>query len=196
DNERKRVASELHDDLGAGLSTIRLLSELALQKTEGKTEIKRISELSNELVDSMRQIIWSMNPESSSLSDFIHYLKRYTMEIIELNGKIFNFKLNQEISDYTLSPEQKRNLFLIIKETLHNSIKHSKSNEIILIYDYIEKRHHLTIKDNGIGFSPDDINYKNGNGLINIQKRAMQIGCSVFVTSEITKGTITRIEFS
>ena len=138
ESERKRVASELHDDLGAGLSTIRLLSELALQNRENQKEIKRISELSNDLVDSMRQIIWSMNPESSSLSDFVHYVKLYASEVLEINGTAFNFKVNHDIPDYTLNPEQRRNLFLIIKESLHNSIKHASAKEIVLVYEKTE----------------------------------------------------------
>jgi len=195
ESERKRVASELHDDLGAGLSTIRLLSELALQNRENQKEIKRISELSNDLVDSMRQIIWSMNPESSSLSDFVHYVKLYASEVLEINGTAFNFKVNHDIPDYTLNPEQRRNLFLIIKESLHNSIKHASAKEIVLVYEKTENGHRLSIRDNGIGFSEQDIQTKKGNGLSNLQKRAIKINSRVNIQSEPGKGTVVIIDF-
>ncbi len=195
ESERKRVASELHDDLGAGLSTIRLLSELALQNRENQKEIKRISELSNDLVDSMRQIIWSMNPESSSLTDFVHYVKLYASEVLEINGTTFNFKVKHDIPDYTLNPEQRRNLFLIIKESLHNSIKHARAKETVLIYEKTENGHRLSIRDNGMGFSEQDIQTKKGNGLSNLQKRAIKINSRVNIQSEPGKGTVVIIDF-
>lgn len=82
-SERKRVSRELHDDLGAGLSTIRFLSEVGKTREDTKTEMAKISALSSDLVDSMRQIIWTMNPENSLWDDMIQYLKRYSAEYLE-----------------------------------------------------------------------------------------------------------------
>ncbi|HQP02877.1 MAG TPA: ATP-binding protein, partial [Bacteroidia bacterium] len=91
--------------------------------------------------------------------------------------------------------EQRRNLFLIIKESLHNSIKHASAKEIVLVYEKTENGHRLSIRDNGIGFSEQDIQTKKGNGLSNLQKRAIKINSRVNIQSEPGKGTVVIIDF-
>jgi signal transduction histidine kinase len=195
DAERKRVSSELHDDLGSGLSTIRLLSELSLKSNVNSSELKRISDISSDLVESMRQIIWSMNPESSSLSDFLHYVKIYSDEYFEPYHIGVNFNIQENIPTCNLTPIVRKNLFLIIKETLHNIVKHASATQVTIEYQSTDHHHLISIYDNGKGFDMKGNNNQQGNGIKNILKRAGYIDAEVSITSSSIDGTRINIQF-
>lgn len=192
-DERSRISADMHDELGSGVTAIRLLSEIALQKTKEHPveEIARISNNANDLMSKMNGIIWSMNPGNDTLSSTIAYMRSNASEYLD------NFKINYDISvpdsipEYELSGNKRRNLFLILKESLNNIIKHSAATHVQLQFDCSRDKLHITVSDNGRGIDQDKLN-EYGNGLKNMQRRMKNIGGNFSITS--LNGTTINLE--
>lgn len=189
DQERARISSDMHDDLGSGLSTIRLLSEIAkrkIQDTSQTREIERISETAGEMVDKMSEIIWAMNSSNDSLANLIAYMRSFAADFLEHAHITHQFYIPELIPNVKLSGGIRRNIYLAVKESLHNVVKHAKATEV-MIEIRMEKNMTITIRDNGKGFDQEKVRLF-GNGLKNIQKRMVAIGGNADITSD--NGTI------
>ncbi|MBP9135221.1 MAG: hypothetical protein KBF75_14435, partial [Saprospiraceae bacterium] len=174
EHERTRIASEMHDDLGSGLTTIRYLSDKALMQakdTEEAEQIQRIADHSNTLVRNMSEIIWAMNSRFDDAENLAGYLRRYASEYLEEHSIPFSFDIDEEqLTDVNVRGEVRRNLFLVFKEVLHNTVKYSGAAEVII---HLHIDDHVTIKVSEVGargFDPISSEVK-GNGLYNIKKR-------------------------
>jgi signal transduction histidine kinase len=183
----------MHDDLGSGLSTIRLLSEIAkrkLQDTSQTKELERISEAAGELVDKMSEIIWAMNSSNDSLENLIAYMRSFAADFLEHANIKHQFFIPENIPNIKLSGGTRRNIYLAVKESLHNVVKHSKATEVVI---QIEMQENMTIllKDNGKGFDQEKVRLF-GNGLKNIQKRMESVGGHAEITSH--NGTIVLLD--
>lgn len=184
-DERTRISADMHDELGSGVTAIRLLSEIALQKTKEQPveEIARISNNANDLMSKMNGIIWSMNPGNDTLSSTIAYMRSNASEYLD------NFKINYDISvpdsipDHELSGNKRRNLFLVLKESLNNIIKHSGATHVHLQFTCNKEMLHIAVSDNGKGIDAQKLN-EYGNGLKNMQRRMTNIGGSFSITSQ------------
>ena len=192
-NERNRISMEMHDDLGAGITTIRLYSELAKNRM-GKNvipEIEKISSSANELINNMNSIIWTMSPENDTLHNMIAYLRNYGLSYFEDAGISCQINVDENIPDTTVNGEKRRNVFLAIKEILNNIIKHAQATAVKVNLKIDGNYLILTIHDNGIGIHPENFR-KFGNGLKNIKKRMedMQLEFSV----ENNNGTLVTIK--
>lgn len=196
--ERKRVSNDLHDDLGAGLSTIRFLSEVAKasNKTSKFTEIEKISNLASDLVDSLRQIIWSMNPENNSLKELIEFIHYYAAEYFDSNALSLRIVKPESDLSKIIPGEARRNIFLTVKEAMHNVVKHAsaKNVKVEIIADSVLK---VIISDDGIGMMSMEANpgtlQGSGNGLKNMSRRMEQVGGKFSISRD--KGTIVTIEY-
>jgi ligand-binding sensor domain-containing protein/two-component sensor histidine kinase len=189
---KTKIASDLHDNIGAGLTEISILSEVANQKADHaydklKYELKTISDTSRELVDSMSDIVWVVNPKRDSLYDLIIKLKDSYNDFLNSVGISFQVKNIDKTNDVRLPMDYKQNLLLMFKEAINNSIKHSKCTKIILEANISNDKIVLTLTDDGIGF--DDRNYKHGNGMINMSERAKKIGGKISWESSPESGT-------
>lgn len=189
DQERARISSDMHDDLGSGLSTIRLLSEIAKRKIQDPSqtrEIERISEAAGELVDKMSEIIWAMNSSNDSLENLIAYMRSFAADFLEHAHITHQFSIPESIPNVKLSGGTRRNIYLAVKESLHNVVKHAQATEVLI---EVKMQQHMTIliKDNGKGFDQEKVRLF-GNGLKNIQKRMQAIGGHADITSQ--NGTI------
>ncbi len=194
EKERNRISKDMHDDLGSGLTTIAIMSEVVKQKLSSgdnpKQQVDTISDSARNLVDNLNEIIWALNPGNDNLRNLIAYIREYATNYLEQFEINIRCTIPDEIPSIPLSENSRRFLFLVIKESLHNVVKHSKASEVVLAIQ-IEKRVVITISDNGVGFDTKSVR-ENGNGLKNMQQRMESIGGSYFVSSE--KGTITRLE--
>ncbi|SFD50262.1 Signal transduction histidine kinase [Chitinophaga sp. CF118] len=193
DQERARISSDMHDDLGSGLSTIRLLSEIAKRKLQDSSqtkELERISEAAGELVDKMSEIIWAMNSSNDSLENLIAYMRSFAADFLEHANIRHQFFIPESIPNIKLSGGTRRNIYLAVKESLHNVVKHSKATEVVI---RIEMQQNMTIllKDNGKGFDQEKVRLF-GNGLKNIQKRMESVGGHAEITSD--NGTIVLLD--
>ncbi len=171
EKERSRIAKDMHDDLGAGLSTIRFLSEKVKRNSFSdvtKNDADKLVFNSNDLVQKMNEIIWAMNEKNDTLEDLLFYTRSYAVEYCEENNLQCETDLPGTVPDNFISGEVRRNVFLTIKECLHNIIKHADAKHVAIHFS-INKNLVITVKDDGKGMA------KNlepaGNGLRNMQKR-------------------------
>lgn len=190
-DERNRISADMHDELGAGMTAIRLMSEIARNrmKEDAPKEIDKISQSANDLLNKMNAIIWSMNSGNDTLDNLVSYIRAYSLEYFdgtEINCRV---KTPELIADQKLPGDKRRNIFLCVKETLNNALKHSQASEITI---NIETGNELeiTISDNGIGVDLQNLR-QFGNGLQNISRRMKSIG-GVFKI-ETNNGTITTL---
>ncbi len=179
-HERNRIASEMHDDLGSGLTTIRYLSDRALQKAgseEERAQIGRIASQSNALIRNMSEVIWALNVRFDTLDSLLAYLRRYAAEFLDEHQIVLTWNQSDLLENYQLSGEVRRNIHLTVKEALNNIVKHSGANSVEIHYSTEGDTAVLKIYDNGRGFIPDLIS-SDGNGLFNMENRMKSIhGC-------------------
>ena len=192
ERERIRISQDMHDEVGSSLTEISILSEI-LKKDINKPEevetlLRNISERSAEVIENIGQIIWAINPRNDPLDNLVAHLRLYTADYLRKVGIKFRFEIPDTIPAYHLSAEVRRNVFLVLKEALHNIVKHSKANEVQVCVDFLEDNIKIIIKDNGNGFSTDQKS-GSGNGLINMQKRIENIGGTFNLESEPMSGT-------
>ncbi len=174
--ERNRISADMHDDLGAGMTTIRLYSELAKTKLSDTPipEIEKISSSANELLGKMNAIIWSMSSSNDSLGNMIAYIRSYALEYFEDTGIYCKIEIPDNLPNIQVIGEIRRNVFLVVKESLNNILKHAKATEVHIILTRVEDGLTLHIQDNGIGINKDTIR-QFGNGLKNMEKRMKDI---------------------
>jgi signal transduction histidine kinase len=168
----------MHDDLGSSLSTIALLSQVMKQRSprsEEKKEIEKISEAAQQSLEKMSEIVWSLNPRNDRLPNLIAYIRKFAMEYFENSPVVCNVTVSGAIPDLEISGEQRRNIFLSMKEALHNIVKHSHATHVTLTVVPDGHAVLLSIHDNGKGIG-DVPGNGFGNGLLNMQRRMREIG--------------------
>jgi signal transduction histidine kinase len=174
--ERNRISADMHDELGAGMTAIRLMSEMAKVKTTQNPvpEIDKISDSANDLLNKMNAIIWSMNSSNDSLPNLVSYIRSYSLTYFE-NFDI-NCKVNvaTEVPELEVSGEKRRNIFLTVKEALNNVVKHAQATEVTISFSF-NGHIYINIDDNGKGINVEAIR-EFGNGLKNMRKRMERIG--------------------
>jgi signal transduction histidine kinase/ligand-binding sensor domain-containing protein len=186
ENERTRIATDMHDDLGAGLSRIKFLSETieikkqALQPIE--EDIGKIKTYSHEMISKMGEIVWALNDKNDSLNDLVAYIRAYTMQYLSENNITCTATIPDNLPDVFVSGEFRRNIFLSVKEVLHNIIKHAGATEVTLSI-VVAQDLLVTIQDNGKGFDPAHTR-PFSNGLTNINIRIKNIGGTVTIQQQ------------
>ncbi|MDI9308865.1 MAG: histidine kinase [Limnohabitans sp.] len=188
ENERERISKDMHDDLGAGISSIKLQGEYILEKFELnpklKTEIEELISTTSEITTSMREMIWSLKIQNDNINSFINYITQYTSQFLSKTGIKCTFQTSITENNTLLENETRRNLFLCIKEALNNIYKHSQATEVNIVFILEKDSFQIHILDNGIGISENP----NGNGLKNMQDRMQTIG-GAFKIIDCEKGT-------
>ncbi len=179
---REQVERDMHDDLGAGLNALRLRTAL-IQRDEidpaKRRQLALLTEQADELMGNMRQILWALNTEETDLPGTLDHCLRYARTYLTENELRITITVTGTLPNIPLSPSQRRNLFLLVKEALHNIVKHAQASEVELVCRW-NGTLHLMIQDNGLG----TMNNGSGRGLNNMRKRAGELGGSVeFVTS-------------
>jgi signal transduction histidine kinase len=186
--ERERISADMHDELGSGMTAIRLMSEIARNKMKESTpvEIEKISHSADEVLNKMNAIIWSMNIGNDTTDNLVSYIRAYALEYFESTPITCRIVTPPEIKPSELSGDKRRNIFLSVKETLNNILKHSKATEVRIEFR-LDKELSILVSDNGIGIDLQKIR-QFGNGLKNIAKRMESIGGSYQIENHL--GTI------
>jgi signal transduction histidine kinase len=176
--ERNRISADMHDDLGSGMTAIRLYSELAKKKIDSALvpEIDKISSFSNELLNKMNAIIWTMSSSNDSLGNLIAYIRSYALEYFEGSGIDCRITMPEDVAQTEVPGEKRRNIFLTVKETLNNIMKHAKATKVHIEFKMVPNGMLLQIQDNGVGIDKDKLR-EFGNGLKNMKKRMESSGC-------------------
>ena len=191
--ERKRIARELHDDIGAGLTRVTLMSEIAKSKTNiSAKELEDIAIACRGLVSNMGEIVWSLNPENNSLAQLIGYMREELNKLLEYSGIDYNIELPVDTNAVRLSNEQRRNILLVTKEAVNNAVKYSKAKNIGVQASLVDSLLSFKIEDDGIGYN--EVTRKAGNGIRNIKQRIEEMNGDLSIKSEEGKGTT--IQFS
>lgn len=187
--ERNRISADMHDDLGSGMTAIRLYSELAKKKVDAAQvpEIEKISSFSNELLNKMNAIIWTMSSSNDSMGNLIAYIRSYALEYFEGSGIDCRVTMPENVAQMEVPGEKRRNIFLTVKETLNNIMKHAKATKVQIEFQQTGNELILLIQDNGIGIDKENLR-EFGNGLKNMKKRMEGIGCQFAI--ENNQGTL------
>ncbi len=187
ESERQRIARDVHDDLGSGLSALSLLTEIAGYKDtkeELKTDLSKINSASRELSGKIREVIWTVNSSNDSLASLISYMNQYALELLDNAGIDYHVSIPEHIPDFMISGEYRRTLFLAFKEALNNTLKHAEATKVAVDFSIEEGVLLISVKDNGKGFDPQLLLASTGNGLLNMQARMLDIqGETRFKTS-------------
>lgn len=176
---RKRIATDLHDDIGSSLTRISLLSEVAQRQSAVGTPrpdgpLAVVAGLSRELVDSMSDIVWAINPERDSLGDLMQRMRRFASDVFSAKGIEFQFVLPESERELKLGANLRRELFLIFKEGVNNAVRHSGCTEARVELHVDSASLLLKLIDNGHGF--DVVEKSNGHGLSSMRARTEGLG--------------------
>jgi ligand-binding sensor domain-containing protein/signal transduction histidine kinase len=195
---RTRIATDLHDDIGSSLSRMAILSEV-LKRDKGvipSSSVERLTDIadtSRSLVDTMSDIVWSIDPRRDDLRNVIQRLRQFASDVLETQGVKWKLTTAPELDGIKLTPEQRRHLFLIFKEALTNIARHSSSQNVSLSIKAIGNHLYAEICDDGNGFSSaetlDNENGNRGHGLANMRARAAELGGSLEIRSTFGSGT-------
>jgi ligand-binding sensor domain-containing protein/signal transduction histidine kinase len=193
---RTRIASDLHDDIGAALSRIAVLSEVARHEAGGgnpavSTRLSVIAGAAREVLDSMNDIVWAINPRHDQLHGLAQRMRRFASDLFTARGVAFAFRAPDEERFVRVAADVRRHVFLIFKEAVNNIVRHAGATLTDLEMRVDGSRLSLTIVDNGRGFDVAAVH--DGNGLANMRDRARMMGGRLDVTSSGEAGTIVRL---
>lgn len=203
ERDRARIAKDIHDDLGAGLTHIALLSELARRDSpqELPNHVAQISEMARELTRNMDEIVWAVDPENDTLDSLVTYVSKFAQEYLSVAQVRCRLDVPAELPPYVLPAEVRHNLFLAIKEALNNVVKHAQAREVWLRIEVRPLAFTLVIEDDGCGLHATKLNgaaqkdrISSGHGLANMAKRLRAAGGGCVITSKESQGT--RVELS
>ena len=194
ERERLRIARDLHDELGARLTEISLMTEFARKeqkKKESAAQLKSIGSTTRDVVDSFREIVWAVNPQQDSFDSLIDFLEQYAQRFLKQAGIRCRFKIPAEIPGIPLSSDQRHGIFMAMKEVLNNTVKHARATDVKFSVSIGPKNITLTVEDNGRGFSEGHTR-RFADGLANMKKRINDAGGEAQITSVPEKGTTVR----
>ena len=188
---RTRIASDLHDDIGSGLSRIAILSEVARQQVGRDTTVGEplsvIAGASRDLVDSMSDIVWAINPNKDHLSDLVQRMRRFASDLFTARQIEFSFNAPGEEQALKIGADLRRQVFLIFKEAVNNVARHSACKEAEVELRIEGGWLALSLMDNGPGFDPAQTSA--GQGLASMRARAQSLGGELQIVSSNGKGT-------
>lgn len=195
---RNRISQDLHDEIGASLSGINLLSQMAAEKLYGnKTEeaagyLFKVKNYTQDVIEKLSDMVWIFNPQNDSIEKLLQRLKSFATSIALSKNIKMHFETGKESEGMNLSIDQRKAIYLISKEAINNSLKYAACSNIYYSLIANGSKWQLKIKDDGTGFIPSE--NKDGNGLKNMQARASEIGANFFIQSQTGRGTIITVE--
>jgi PAS domain S-box-containing protein len=189
---RRRIATDLHDDIGSSLTRISLLSEVVQRQIGGVaapvTEpLSSIARLSRELVDSMSDIVWAINPQKDHLSDLSQRMRRFASDLFTARGITFRLHVPDAEHDIKVGANIRRELFLVFKEAVNNLVRHSACTQADIEFRAEAERLYLRLSDNGRGFEVPQ--KSNGHGLASMSERTAGLGGKLEIVSRAGAGT-------
>jgi len=195
ESERSRIARDLHDYLGSGLTEIALLSEVVRQE-QGQsgaigTHARRIFQSASELTRALDEIVWAVNPANDTLEKLIQFIAEFAGAMLAPAEIRCRLDLPDRVPELTVTSIVRHQLCMALKECLHNGIKHSQASEMEIGITLEDRTIRLTIADNGRGFNLDAVESRTvtHDGLVNLRRRMADIGGTCEIQSEIGTGT-------
>jgi signal transduction histidine kinase len=199
ERERARIAKDIHDDLGASLTEITLLSELAQSGEappgEVQADMRKIAARTRQLTQSLDATVWAVNPRNDTLDSLVSYLCQHAEDFLKPAGIRCRLDVPARLPGQVVTAAVRHNVFLIVKEALHNVVRHSGATEVSLRIALRDHELILMIEDNGRGFDPSappgthGTSGSHGNGLSNMNRRAEEIEGRLDLRSQPGSGT-------
>jgi signal transduction histidine kinase len=192
---RTRIAGDLHDEIGAGLSEIAILSEVVNQRltvpaTAAVPPLTRIATTSRELVDAMSDIVWAINPRKDSLGNLTQRMRRFATDLLTARGITFRFDVDERDGILPISADKRRHVFLIFKESLNNVVRHAGCQHVAIDFRVDRDGLVLRVADDGLGLPHDHNGHApDGHGLASMSTRARELGGTLTVRAEPPRGT-------
>lgn len=198
ERERLRIAQDMHDELGSRLTEIKLLGELSnrddIDTDQLRGRLRDMSEASLDVIETFREIVWSVNPQNDSLENFIDYITQFASDFFSRAGIRCRFGQPLDIPDCELSSDLRHHLLMVYKEICTNIVKHSGADEVFIELRFSDNMCVITLIDNGIGFDLEKSTGK-GSGLLNIQKRVELTKGNCSIQSKQGNGSKVQFEF-
>ena len=198
-SERNRIARDMHDELGSGLSKISIAQQFAKENTGDKKilneNLSSIGKATTELVASMGDLIWSLNTDDNTLDALLARIRSHASDYLDEAGVNYEINIQHDLPNHNLYKECRHHLYLTFKEALNNAVKYSGATLITItvtlkedVTQSLSKSFQITITDNGNGFSVEE-KLRKGNGLQNMQQRMQAINGKINIKSGIGNGT-------
>jgi ligand-binding sensor domain-containing protein/signal transduction histidine kinase len=197
ERERTRIARDIHDDLGARLTKIGMLSAQAERQAQSAVspppQLHEIALTAREMVQAMDATVWAVNPRNDTFDHLADYLVHYVQEFSRYANVVCRLDLPTELPDWPVSAEVRHNMFLVVKEALNNVARHAGASEVRLELTLTDSTLRIAVRDNGRGFDPGEPS-RRGNGLQNMAQRLQQLGGHLRVESAPGSGTCITLE--
>ena len=197
---RLRIARDLHDEVGSTLSAISILSESALNGLQQDLNAARFGNIGDKArgaLNSISDIVWSVNPENDSMEKALARMSAYASELLENVGTELRFEVGAGVSSLSLKMERRRNFYLLFKEAIHNCAKYARARQVTVSFKKEQNQLMMCIQDDGIGFVLDskstDQRNLGGNGLRNMSSRAAALGGNLEIITSPGKGTLVQL---
>ncbi|NII29424.1 GAF domain-containing protein [Pseudoflavitalea sp. X16] len=193
---RSKIARDLHDEMGSTLTSINIISKLAMQQTTQQAamqhHLQRIKDHSTRMMESMSDIVWAINPANDTFERIIIKLKEFTAEMLEPARMNYYFTEDEQLNSIKLNLEQRKDIYLIYKEAINNTVKYSEATEVTVTLCCQNGYMRLLITDNGKGF--DTVKVYSGNGIKNMHSRAAELQAQLTIESIQGAGTTVMLQ--
>ena len=189
-NIRNKIAQDLHDDIGSTLSSISILSDLALKEKNIIQANEVVSEIKNNsiiLMEKMDDIVWSINPKNDSLENLLIRIKRFATQLFEAKEIDYTIEIDENIAEVKLPMDYRQHIYLILKEAINNLVKYSQAIKAEIKVCCNNNLLELYVIDNGKGFIQQES--ITGNGILSMKSRALLMNAELIINSELNKGT-------
>ena len=206
EQERSRIAHDIHDDLGSQLTRITMLSESARSVVDdpkqAASDLHQIYDTAREATKAMDEIVWAVNPKHDTLESLASYLEKYALDFLGAAGIRCRLDLPLQSPGWELTSDARHNFFLAYKEALNNVVKHSSATEVQISLNLTAASFELDMADNGCGFDQKNLlsktvkesrRFTGGNGMANMNQRLREIGGTCVIISVPGEGT--RVKF-
>jgi len=198
EQERLRIAHDIHDDLGARVTQISLLSALAHDNPafpeKARSCFDQISRMSRDLVSALYETVWAVNPENDNLDALGNYLCQMVNQLCEQGQLRCRLHVKDLPSEIKISSQTRHNISMSVKEAVHNIIKHARASEVTVRIDLTDSVLAVSVADDGCGFQPG--RNPSGNGLANMKRRLDNIGGSCLIETQPGRGTTVRMRLT
>jgi len=200
---RDRIARDLHDEIGSTLQSISMYSVVAAKVVaekapEAKDMLTQIGESTSMMMEAMSDIVWTINTRNDRFDNMVNRMRAFAVELLEPRNCKVHFSTTANLASYNLNMEQRKNLFLIFKESINNAARHGECKNVWVDCSIRNNKLFMRISDDGKGFPGHNRNGTfegtMGNGLINIRKRANELKGKLHIESEVGKGTTIALE--
>ena len=179
ERERARIARDLHDQLGANLTQVTLLGEMAEADKNIPEEVEahaqQICQTARDTTHALDEIVWTVNPSNDTLDGLVNYICKYAQDYLALAGLKYRLEVPPQLPNTPISPELRHNVFLVVKESVNNVVKHAHASSAWLRLQLQPQQFVLEVEDDGSGVKAED-HQKGRSGLRNMRKRMEDIG--------------------